>query len=140
MIAVKISPFSDPLGLESLARVLLESSLVKIVAAVNTFPNALLYDKGTPAITPADGRGGMAGPALLGIGLGHVMTLRRIFGDIKGIIGIGGVRSGADVQSYRRAGADAVGVATEFVRTENLGVFHDIVSEILALSEIPSLA
>src|SRR6266496_4953773 len=72
---VKISPFTDPFELGRLAQALKElaeeSPTFRFVTATNTFPNAFALDQaGKPRIDM--GFGGLSGPAMKPIALGHV--------------------------------------------------------------------
>ena len=135
-LAVKLSPFSDPELLKEVAEVIAESKLVKAVTAVNTFPNAFSFDEtGKPRITPGGGLAGLAGPALMPIGLGQVRQLRDLLPKRIDIIGVGGITKGQDILDYLRAGAKAVQIATAFmdrgarVFSEILGEFVDLVGD-----------
>lgn len=78
------------------------------VSLVNTMPGCLL--DGT-ASRLGNGVGGVSGPALLPIGL---LAVQRTAARLPGlpIIGIGGIRSAADVRDYLRAGAALVAIGT----------------------------
>jgi dihydroorotate dehydrogenase (NAD+) catalytic subunit len=77
-------------------------------AVVNTMPGTLFRDGGTPAL--GAGFGGLSGPPLLPVG---VLATRRVreATDLP-VIGVGGVRTAADVRSYLAAGASLVAVGT----------------------------
>jgi len=81
------------------------------VTVVNTMPGYLYRDaSGAPRL--GQGNGGVSGPALLPIG---VLATRRIVertGGAMPVIGVGGVRSAADVRQYLRAGASLVAMGT----------------------------
>ncbi len=78
------------------------------VTVVNTMPG-LLY-QGTMTRL-GHGNGGVSGPALLAIG---VLAVRRVVERLPAlpVIGVGGVRSAADVCQYLEAGASLVAVGT----------------------------
>jgi dihydroorotate dehydrogenase (NAD+) catalytic subunit len=78
------------------------------VSAVNTMPGYLATAQG-PRL--GNGNGGVSGPALLPIG---VLAVRRIRERLPALplIGVGGVRSAADVRQYLAAGADLVAIGT----------------------------
>lgn len=44
-------------------------------------------------------------------------------------IGVGGIRSGRDVQDYRLAGARGVAIGTEFFKTMNPRIFSEVFGE-----------
>jgi len=78
------------------------------IAVVNTMPGTLFRGEGTPVL--GAGFGGVSGPPLLPVG---VLATRRVreATDLP-VIGIGGVRSAADVRSYLTAGASLVAIGT----------------------------
>lgn len=79
------------------------------VSLVNTFPGFLADSAGRPRL--GQGNGGVSGPALLPIG---VLATRRTREKLPGlpIIGVGGIRSAADVRQYLDAGASLVAIGT----------------------------
>jgi dihydroorotate dehydrogenase (NAD+) catalytic subunit len=79
------------------------------ITAVNTLPGLLFSRQGNRRL--GHGNGGISGPALLPLG---VLAVSRIVDRTGGIpvIGVGGVRSAADVRQYLRAGAALVAVGT----------------------------
>lgn len=78
------------------------------VSLVNTLPG-MVFDGGAPRL--GNGFGGVSGPALLATGLLAVQRVRDRVGDLA-IIGLGGIRSAADVRQYLLAGADLVAIGT----------------------------
>jgi dihydroorotate dehydrogenase (NAD+) catalytic subunit len=79
------------------------------IAAVNTIPGFLFGHNGGPRL--GHGHGGISGPSLLPLG---VLAVSRIVDRTGGmpVIGVGGVRSAADVRQYLRAGASLVAMGT----------------------------
>lgn len=79
------------------------------VSVVNTIPGFLADERGVPRL--GNGNGGVSGPALLPVG---VLAVRRIMDRSGGmpVIGMGGIRSGADARQYLRAGAALVAIGT----------------------------
>jgi dihydroorotate dehydrogenase (NAD+) catalytic subunit len=75
---------------------------------VNTMPG-YLYDGDAPRV--GNGFGGVSGPALLATGL---LAVTRVAARHPGfpLIGVGGVRSAAEVHDYLRAGASLVALGT----------------------------
>jgi dihydroorotate dehydrogenase (fumarate) len=129
---VKISPFSDPTALATLAARLAErvrhGGGPAFVTTANTFPNAAAFDEGGRPVIDV-GLAGLGGAALKPVGLGQVCQLRSLLPDTIDIIGVGGVASGRDVHDYLRAGACAVGLATAFWdRGGDLRIFGDILA------------
>lgn len=79
------------------------------ITVVNTMPGYLFAQGETPRL--GNGNGGVSGPALLPIGL---LAVRRVKERLPAteVIGVGGVRSAADVRQYLRAGASLVAIGT----------------------------
>jgi dihydroorotate dehydrogenase (NAD+) catalytic subunit len=77
-------------------------------AVVNTVPGTLYGEDGTPRL--GFGRGGVSGPALLAVGLLATGQVRDATG--LPVIGVGGIRTAADVRQYLAAGASLVAVGT----------------------------
>jgi dihydroorotate dehydrogenase (NAD+) catalytic subunit len=76
---------------------------------VNTLPGLLFASEGRTRL--GAGNGGVSGPVLLPIGvLAVARVLERTGGMV--VIGVGGVRSAADVKQYLRVGASLVGIGT----------------------------
>ena len=78
------------------------------VSAVNTLPG-LLFD-GTGGARLGHGNGGVSGPALLPLGLLAVARILERTG--MPVVGVGGVRSAADVRQYLKVGASLVALGT----------------------------
>ncbi|MDT3446011.1 MULTISPECIES: dihydroorotate dehydrogenase [unclassified Pseudofrankia] len=148
---VKVSPFSDPEALASLADVIGklatgttgETGAIgetgatsgagrggpRYVCSTNTFPNALAFDgAGRPVIGVE--LAGLAGPALRPVALGQVRQLRQLLPADVEIVGAGGVTTGRDVADFLRAGASAVQVATAYWnRDGDPAVFGEIAAD-----------
>jgi len=79
------------------------------VTVVNTMPGYLADAAGAARL--GNGNGGVSGPALLPIG---VLAVRKIMEKSGGmtVIGVGGIRGGADARQYLRAGAALVAIGT----------------------------
>lgn len=78
------------------------------ISAINTLPGYL--QRGSePRL--GNGSGGVSGPALLPIGVRAVQKIRERLPGIP-VIGVGGVRSAADVRQYLAAGAALVAIGT----------------------------
>jgi dihydroorotate dehydrogenase (NAD+) catalytic subunit len=76
---------------------------------INTFPG-LLFDVETRAAVLGAGTGGVSGPAVLPMGVYAVWQVARRV-DVP-VIGVGGIRSGADAVQYLLAGASLVQIGT----------------------------
>ena len=80
------------------------------ISVVNTLPGLLLAEGGD-APRLGNGNGGVSGPVLLPVG---VLAAARVVERTDGmpVIGVGGVRSAADVRQYLGVGASLVAVGT----------------------------
>lgn len=76
---------------------------------INTFPG-LLFDVETRAAVLGGGTGGVSGPAILPMGVHAVWRAAQEL-DVP-IIGVGGIRCGADAVQYLLAGASLVAIGT----------------------------
>jgi len=106
-LSAKLSPvLPDIPGMALVAR----DSGADAITVVNTLPG-LLFAEGTGAARLGNGNGGVSGPVLLPVGL---LAVARVVERTEGmpVIGVGGVRSAADVRQYLRAGAALVGIGT----------------------------
>jgi len=127
-VAVKISPFSHTSALAEFARKIGGSEVVRVVTAINVFPNTFVFgQKGSPGITSHEG---LVGPALRPIGLRHVQWLRSLVPPRIQIVGVGGIVRGEDILEYRWRGADAVQIATAYFEHKE-GVFISLLSEFI---------
>jgi dihydroorotate dehydrogenase (NAD+) catalytic subunit len=83
-------------------------------SVVNTIPGMLFrFDEetdGDPQARLGFGRGGVSGPALLAVGVLATRQVKERTG--LPVIGVGGIRTGADVRQYLTAGASLVAVGT----------------------------
>lgn len=76
---------------------------------VNTMPGLAYHADGRTRL--GQGNGGVSGPALFPVGLLAVRRVRERLPRTP-IVGVGGIRTAADVRDYFRAGADLVQVGT----------------------------
>jgi dihydroorotate dehydrogenase (NAD+) catalytic subunit len=105
-LIAKLSPaLPDIAGLAQVAR----DAGADGIAVVNTMPGMALDETGAPKL--GNGNGGASGPALLPAG---VLAVRRVSQRLPGtpVIGVGGIRSAADVRQYLAAGASLVAIGT----------------------------
>jgi len=99
-LVVKLSPVLPDIA--AMARVARDAG-ADAVSLVNTMPGMLDGRLG-------NGSGGVSGPALLPVG---VLATRRVAERVgMPVIGVGGIRSAADVREYLRAGAVLVAIGT----------------------------
>ncbi len=105
-LVAKLSPvLPDIVGMALAAR----DAGADAITAVNTMPGLLYSDAGATRL--GNGNGGVSGPALLPVGILAVSRIAERIGSTP-IIGVGGVRSAADVRQYLRAGASLVAIGT----------------------------
>lgn len=134
-IAVKISPFSDPVALSQTAAVIGRWQRIGAVTAVNTFPNAFGYnEQGKSQLISAGGLAGLGGPALRPIGLGQVKQLRSMLPEEIDIIGVGGISTGQDVLDYLKTGAKAVQIASIFFE-RGPKIFDQLLMELISVCD-----
>jgi dihydroorotate dehydrogenase (fumarate) len=108
-ICVKISPL-PPDTLKEVAKVIVDSKIVKAITATNSYPNA-----STSTGTTTENEvvlGGLTGRSLKPISLGVVKQLRSLLPEHIDIIGCGGISSLNDVEDYLNTGAKAIQIAT----------------------------
>jgi dihydroorotate dehydrogenase (NAD+) catalytic subunit len=105
-VIAKLSPALPDIGLLALAA---RDAGADAVSVVNTLPGYLEDRYGRPRL--GNGNGGVSGPALLPVG---VLATRRVMQRTGGmpVIGLGGIRTGADARQYLRAGAVLVAIGT----------------------------
>lgn len=105
-IVAKLSPvLPDVAGMALVAR----DAGADGIAVVNTLPGLLFAGAGAPRV--GNGHGGVSGPALLPVG---VLAAARVVERTGGmpVIGVGGIRSAADVEQYLGVGAALVAMGT----------------------------
>ncbi|MFL5514685.1 MAG: HisA/HisF-related TIM barrel protein, partial [Gemmatimonadales bacterium] len=105
-LVAKLSPVLPDIG--GMALVARDSG-ADAISVVNTVPGLLLAGDGAARL--GHGSGGLSGPGLLPVGLLAVARVVERTGDLP-VIGVGGVRSAADVRHYLRVGASLVGIGT----------------------------
>jgi dihydroorotate dehydrogenase (NAD+) catalytic subunit len=105
-IIVKLAPNVPDIG--AMAAVAVDEGADGLTL-INTFPG-LLFDVDTRRPILGAGSGGVSGPAILPMGV-HAVRSARTRVDVP-IIGVGGIRDGADAVQYLLAGASLVQVGT----------------------------
>ncbi|HEY3011809.1 MAG TPA: hypothetical protein VGJ36_03610 [Gemmatimonadales bacterium] len=105
-LIAKLSPLLPDIG--GMALVARDAG-ADAISAVNTIPGLLFGSNGGTRL--GHGNGGISGPVLLPLG---VLAVSRILERTGGmpVIGVGGVRSAADVRQYLRVGASLVAMGT----------------------------
>ena len=122
-LVVKLAPNVPDIG--ALAEVAVNEGADGLTL-INTFPG-LLFDLSSRRARLGAGTGGVSGPGILPMGVHAVFQARRRV-DVP-IIGVGGIRSGADALQYFLAGASLIAVGT--------ASFADPRAAQRVLSEIP---
>jgi dihydroorotate dehydrogenase (NAD+) catalytic subunit len=107
VIFAKLSP--DVTSIVDIAESVLRAGADGISAINTTLGMVIDLDRMRPAL--AGVTGGLSGPAIRPIAVRCVWQLRQAFPDVP-ILGMGGIRSGADALQFILAGANAVSVGT----------------------------
>lgn len=96
------------------------------ITVVNTVPGLLHHGAGPARL--GNGQGGVSGPALLPIGVLAAARVVERTGGSTPVIGVGGIRSAADVREYLRVGASLVAIGTAALADPRLPerVIHDL--------------
>jgi dihydroorotate dehydrogenase (fumarate) len=113
-------------------------STITYIATSNTIPNCYAEDEnGESYITKhagnPNGYGGMGGKILRRVAEPQVRQLRPLLNEGIGIMGVGGIYTGKDMQAYIEAGADAVQLVSAYYEKEDPSVFSDILAQYAGL-------
>lgn len=121
---LKFSPFSNPVELHQMAKMIEEFSddLEIAVVTCNTFPNAYA---GKGNIDTNKGMAGMSGKALKPIALGNVLQFRECLPAIIPVVGVGGMTVADDILDFLDAGASMVQVTSAAHWAGDPGSFND---------------
>lgn len=111
---LKLSPYSNPAQIKTVAKMITDSKKVAAVVTSNTFANGFMIENKNPVV--GSEYGGLSGKALLPIALGQVRQFRAQLPKEIAVIGVGGIESAQDVALYKQAGASGVQAATLIVR------------------------
>jgi dihydroorotate dehydrogenase (NAD+) catalytic subunit len=105
-LVAKLSPVLPDIGRMALTA---RDAGADAITVVNTLPGLLFASEGQTRL--GAGNGGVSGPVLLPVG---VLAVNRVLERTGGmpVIGVGGVRTAADVRQYLRVGASLVGIGT----------------------------
>jgi len=133
-LIVKLTPNVADVGI--FARVC-EDAGADGLSAINTFPGMVIdIDSRRPVI--GNRSGGVSGPAILPMGVYATWRARQVT-EIP-IIGIGGIRSGADAVQYLLAGAALVQVGTASFVDPNAAIdTHEGIRRYLEIRGLPSI-
>lgn len=140
---IKIPPYFDPVHWEMAANVFRKYPIGALVC-INSIGNTLIVDAETeqPLIKPKGGFGGLGGDFVKPVALANVRALSQLLGDRMSIVGVGGIKSGADAFEFLLCGADAVQVGTVFMKEgpECFGRIDRELAAIMAKKEYPDIA
>lgn len=116
-LGIKLPPYFDPVHWEQMAAVI-KKYPIDFLSCINSIGNTLLIDPETeaPLIKPKGGFGGLGGDYIKPVALANVRAFSQLLGDKMSIVGVGGIKSGADAFEFLLAGADAVQVGTVFMK------------------------
>ena len=132
-LGVKLAPFFDMVHFDQMAEIIKRHD-IRFLTLVNSIGNGLIIDpeKEQVVIKPKGGFGGIGGDYLKPTALANVRRFHELLPEID-IIGVGGIKSGADAFEFILAGAGAVQVGTELMRTgvECFGRIEDELKDIM---------
>jgi dihydroorotate dehydrogenase (fumarate) len=114
-LVAKVSPYSNPGELKSVAAVLSQLPIVA-VTTMNTMPNSYWEESDESVLKPNGGFGGMSGEAVLPIALGQVKMMRAELPETIEVWGVGGIHDPVSAQKMFKSGASAIQAATLIVR------------------------
>ncbi len=127
-LALKLSPYSDPVLLASVAKMARDfADLLSSLVVCNTFPNAYAFGQNGKPVFGLYKWAGLGGKPMKHIALGQVNQFAPPVTPIK-VKGVGGIGSGTDLIDMLDAGASGVQVATAFLE-QGPRVFSDILQE-----------
>lgn len=106
-IIAKLSPVLPDIAATALVA---RDAGVDGISVVNTLPGVLRGHDGRGPARLGHGSGGVSGPGLLPVGV--LATARVLERTALPVIGVGGIRSAADVRQYLGAGASLVAIGT----------------------------
>jgi dihydroorotate dehydrogenase len=143
---IKFSPMSNPVQRDETCHFITDLTKDKdavqprFATMCNTFPDTVvLLPDGRPAITIT--YGGMGGPAMKPIALGHISQFRKNqqegnLPDYIEFVGSGGAETGQDVLDYTRVGASLVQATTPAADNgDDPGVYGEIAAQYAGLLE-----
>jgi len=112
-LVIKIGYLADPARLEAVMAAC--GPFIQGVAAINTIPMAVHDRTGHPALGPGRPTSGVCGEAIRDLALKQVRRLvavRTRLGMEWSILGVGGITTPADIDTFLAAGADGAMAAT----------------------------
>ena len=134
-LGVKLAPYFDAPHFDAAAAILNKhKGRLTFVVTMNTIGNCLVVDTETESalIAPKGGFGGVAGGFAKHMATANVKQLRQRLHDSIDVVGVGGVKSGADAFDLLLCGAAAVQTATTHW-LEGPACFDRIAAELKAL-------
>ncbi|HRH93193.1 MAG TPA: dihydroorotate oxidase [Candidatus Peribacteria bacterium] len=132
-IGLKLPPYFDADDMKAMADVFLRYRIAYL-ACIGNIPNALAIDAETETalIRPKGGIGTLGGDYAKPIALANVHGFSKLLGNKIAIVGVGGIKTGADAFEFLLAGADAVQIGTAFYE-QGPGVFERVQHELSEL-------
>ncbi|MBI2545629.1 dihydroorotate oxidase [Candidatus Woesearchaeota archaeon] len=133
VLGVKLSPYFDFAHFQQMAGVLKKHKLA-FVSCVNSLGEGLFIDADAEqvAIKPKGGFGGIGGDYIKPTALANVRKFYELLDRKVPIVGVGGIKSGRDAFEFILAGATAVQIGTEFMRS-GTACFARVDAELKAL-------
>jgi len=134
-VGVKLPPYFDMIHFKQVAEILNRYEIAWVTCC-NTMGNGLIVDvkKEKPVISPKGGFGGIAGGYMLPTSLANVRQFSKLLRDDIVVIGVGGIRTGADAFAHLLCGAQIIQVATTH-RREGGDCFKRIINELGTLMQ-----
>ncbi|NYZ79908.1 dihydroorotate oxidase, partial [Candidatus Micrarchaeota archaeon] len=120
--SVKLPCYPDAVVQEKIADVLLDVR-VDCITAINSVGNCVILRDKKPIIRPVFG--GLCGDYIKPVALGTVKRFYDLFGGRIKIIGVGGIKTRADVDDFISVGADLVQIGTAY-EEKGVSVFGDL--------------
>ena len=118
VLGVKLPPYFDASHFQHMASIL-KKHKVDFVSCVNSIGEGIIIDpeKEITVIKPKGGFGGIGGDYIKPTALANTRKFYELLGGKIDIIGVGGIKSGTDAFEFILAGASAVQIGTEFMRS-----------------------
>ena len=119
LIGLKLPVYLEHKQFQQMANLIIKYNIT-FISCINSIAHALVLNQDTERtiIKPNDGFGGLCGKYIKPFALSNIRTFRKLLNGRVTIFGVGGIENGIDMFEHILAGADAVQVATEFMKTD----------------------
>ncbi len=119
ILGIKLPPYYQISEWDKVSEIILKYPVIKFITCINSVVNGLSIDVNSQEtlIHPKNGLGGVGGSYCKPTALANVNQFYRRLGDRVDIIGCGGVENGDDVVRHILAGATAVEVGTQLMKS-----------------------